>query len=157
MHCAGGMMNQGSTPITVTEGLTADHVRLDELFDQACDHVGLGDYERACTAFGDFAKGLGHHIAVEERFLFPIFDARVVAGGPTNVMRHEHRRIEQLLALADASLRASDPVTFATEAAELAAILRAHNLKEERILYPHTDAVIQDGEGADIVAILQRG
>jgi len=32
--------------------------------------------------------------------LFPIFDARVVAGGPTSVMRHEHRWIEQLAARA---------------------------------------------------------
>jgi iron-sulfur cluster repair protein YtfE (RIC family) len=151
------MINQGSIASSVSRRLTVDHMRLDGLFDQACELVGRGDFAGAGAAFGEFASGLGHHIAVEERFLFPIFDERVVAGGPTLVMRHEHRKIEQLIALAGASLRASDPVTFATEAAQLAAILQAHNMKEERVLYPHTDAVLSDEESAGIVDVLLRG
>jgi hemerythrin superfamily protein len=72
-------------------------------------------------------------------------------------MRHEHRAIEQLIARASASLAAADAALFATEAAELAAILEAHNLKEERILYPRTDATLDDNERAGLIAALGLG
>ena len=140
---------------TVSRHLTADHERLDALFDEACTCVGKGDFVGAIGAFHTFAHGLQHHIDIEERFLFPVFDARVPMRGPTTVMRHEHRSIEQLLALATASLRAHDAAQFGTEAAELAALLRAHNLKEERVLYPRTDAALDDAERAELVTALE--
>ncbi|HEX8954354.1 MAG TPA: hemerythrin domain-containing protein, partial [Polyangia bacterium] len=82
-------------------------------------------------------------------------DARVPMRGPTTVMRHEHRSIEQLLALAAASLQARDAEQFATEAAELSALIRGHNLKEERIIYPATDGALDDGERAELLAALE--
>jgi hemerythrin superfamily protein len=157
MHCVAGMMNQDRAELSISRHLAADHSRLDILFDDACSLVGAGDFARAATAFAEFARGLAHHIAVEERFLFPVFDARVYLPGPTTVMRHEHRAIEQLLALANASLAAADAGQFATEAAELAVILKAHNLKEERILYPRTDAALDESERAGLIAALGLG
>lgn len=140
---------------TVSRHLTADHARLDALFDEACSSVGNGDFVAAIGAFHNFARGLQHHIDVEERFLFPVFDARVPMRGPTTVMRHEHRAIEQLLALATASLRAHDGAQFVLESAELAALLRGHNMKEERVLYPRTDAALDDAERAELVTALE--
>jgi regulator of cell morphogenesis and NO signaling len=140
---------------TVSRHLTADHARLDAMFDDACTRVGAGDFIGAIGRFHAFSHGLQHHIDVEERFLFPVFDARVPMRGPTTVMRHEHRSIEQLLARAGASLRAHDAAQFATDAAELAALLQAHNLKEERVLYPRTDSALDDAERAELVTALE--
>ena len=140
---------------TVSRPLTADHERLDALFDEACACVGKGDFAGAVGVFHNFAHGLQHHIDIEERFLFPVFDARVPMRGPTTVMRHEHRSIEQLLALATASLRAQDAAQFGSEAAELAALLRAHNMKEEHVLYPRTDGALDDAERAELVTALE--
>jgi hemerythrin superfamily protein len=151
------MMNQGSAEISVSGHLTADHRHLDDLFDQARTLVAAGDLGAARSIFERLVSGLRHHIAVEEKFLFPAFDARVAVPGPTTVMRHEHRKIEQLMASASAALESGDADGFAGEASELAAILHAHNLKEERVLYPRTDAALDDAERAELVAALERG
>jgi iron-sulfur cluster repair protein YtfE (RIC family) len=150
------MIAKGHAPDrTVSRHLVADHARLDALFDDACDRVGGGDFVGASGVFHAFAHGLQHHIDIEERFLFPVFDARVPLRGPTTVMRHEHRAIEQLLATAGASLKARDAGQFATDAAELAALVKAHNLKEERVVYPQTDAALDDAERAELVTALE--
>ncbi len=140
---------------TVSRHLTADHARLDQLFDDACSRVGAGDFLAAIGLFHAFANGLQHHIDVEERFLFPVFDARVGMRGPTLVMQQEHRAIERLVAQATAALQARDAEGFATTAAELAAILSAHNQKEERVIYPRTDAALDDAERAELVTALE--
>lgn len=149
------MMTNGNAVTAVSTELTADHARLDALFDDACRSVGANDFARATPAFAEFARGLAHHIGVEESFLFPALDARVRTPGPTTVMRHEHRAIEQLLTLAAASLAARDAATFGADAAELAAILAAHNMKEERVLYPRSDAALDPTERAAVVAALR--
>jgi regulator of cell morphogenesis and NO signaling len=148
------MMNDGSADLSVRLRLTADHTRLDQIFDDACDLVGAGNCDAARGAFKQFAQGLAHHIAVEEGFLFPAFDAHAHMPGPTTVMRDEHRAIERLLALASASLGAGDAGQFATEAAELAAVLKAHNLKEERVLYPRSDASLDQRDRAQVIGAL---
>lgn len=156
MHCARRMMNKAIGATSVTRTLTLDHQRLDQLFEEACRFAGDGDFARAGRAFGELARGLRHHIDVEERLLFPAFDARVPMPGPTTVMRHEHRAIDELLGVAQAALAAGEGALFAREAAELTALLRAHNLKEERVLYPRCDAALDEQEQAGVVAALAR-
>lgn len=155
MHCVAGMIEKQSASISISQELAADHARLDRLFDDACSHVGAGDFGEAGAAFEQFATGLAHHIAVEERALFPAFDARAGVPGPTTVMRLEHRAIERAIALLWASLRAGDAGRFAGDAAELAALVMAHNLKEERILYPRSDAALDERERARVLAELR--
>ena len=150
------MIDKQSAPTSICQELAADHARLDRLFDDACSHVGAGDFTEAGAAFDAFAGGLARHIAVEERVLFPAFDARAGMPGPTTVMRIEHRAIERAMAVAWASLRAGDAGRFASDAAGLAALLSAHNLKEERILYPRSDAALDESERARVLAELRR-
>lgn len=157
VHCRDGMIEIKPSPDSlVSRHLEADHARLDALFDDACSKAGAGDFVSAIATFHDFDQGLRHHIDIEERLLFPAFDARVPMRGPTTVMRHEHQSIKQLLILAAASLAAHDAAQFGGQAAELAAILRGHNMKEERVLYPRTDAALDDDEHARLIAALER-
>lgn len=157
MHCVGRMIDEAHGATSVTSKLTFDHDRLDRLFDKAGQLAESGDFEGARRAFADLARGIAHHVEVEERWLFPAFDARVRMPGPTTVMRNEHRAIEELLAVGQAALDAHEGGMFARESAELAALLRAHNVKEERVLYPRCDAALDEREQAEIVRALERG
>jgi len=75
-------------------------------------------------------------------------------GGPTGVMRAEHREIEALLeALADV-------VGLKGRAAEslreqLQAVLGAHNMKEENVLYPGIDRLLGKQESDALVRRIQ--
>jgi hemerythrin superfamily protein len=156
MHLRNRMRDESEREPTISSAFTRDHCRLDVLFEDARRLGSADNFGGAAAAFRRFAYELGRHIAAEEKQLFPVFDARARMPGPTTMMRHEHRELERLTALAVASLEREDGGTFAAEAAALAALLDAHNLKEERVLYPRTDAVVDESERADLLAALQR-
>jgi len=156
MHLRHRMRDQRDRERNISCEFTRDHCRLDVLFEDARRLATADNLGGAAGAFRRFAYELARHIAAEEKQLFPLFDARAGMPGPTRMMRHEHRELERLIALAAASLEREDAATFAIEAAALGALLGTHNLKEERVLYPRTDAVIDESERADLVAALQR-
>jgi iron-sulfur cluster repair protein YtfE (RIC family) len=141
---------------TVTAYLTADHRRLDELFDRACEHCGLGALILARDLWAELDKGLRRHIALEESTVFPTFLERTGIAGPLDVMRHEHRLIETLLRAAGQALADDDTAGFAQAAGDLRQVLQAHNLKEERVLYPKTDAALTRAEQQHLADQLAR-
>jgi hemerythrin-like domain-containing protein len=61
-------------------------------------------------------------------------------GGPTFVMRNEHRQIGQLLEAIHQKVVDQNPDSDQEEAA-LLNLLGSHNMKEERVLYPSIDQV----------------
>jgi uncharacterized protein (DUF2249 family)/hemerythrin superfamily protein len=142
---------------SVTQALAWDHDRLEDIERRAFEARQAGDYEAAREAFAEFDFGLRRHIRFEEEILFPTFEqwsGLPPHGGPTGVMRAEHRGIEALLeALADA-------VGLPGRAAEtlqdqLAGLLQGHNLKEENILYPGIDRLLKADESDAIVRRIQ--
>lgn len=141
---------------TVTAYLTADHRRLDDLFHKACEHCGLGALMLARDLWAELDKGLRRHIALEESTVFPTFLERTGIHGPLEVMRHEHRQIESLLESARAALAQDDTAGFSRHAAGLRQVLQAHNLKEERVLYPKTDASLTRAEQQHLADTLSR-
>lgn len=125
---------------TVTEYLSWDHDRLDALLADVQRMVEDGELERADHTFAEFFEGLRRHIRIEEEVLFPEFEARTgVTQGPTRVMRHEHRQIEEALEAMREALDRADAAAFRAGDARLLEVLSPHNAKEERILYPTTD------------------
>ncbi|HEY8492702.1 MAG TPA: hemerythrin domain-containing protein [Myxococcota bacterium] len=144
-----------STPegATITDLLSADHRRLDDLLADAKQALRAGEPARAVEPFTAFREGLERHIVVEEEQLFPVFEELTgIVNGPTGVMRSEHAELRRLLAeIADGIARAAQDAAAASTGAgdpshglaqplaSLTALLFAHNGKEERILYPATD------------------
>jgi iron-sulfur cluster repair protein YtfE (RIC family) len=116
-----------------------DHDRLDALFAEY-RAMKRTDYDRAKVCFKQFKFGLQRHIVWEEQILFPLFDrkAGLSEGGPTTVMRAEHRQIADRLEAIHQKVQARDPETDREEEA-LLKVLIAHNDKEEAILYPMLD------------------
>lgn len=140
----------------VNEALSWDHDRLEEIESRAFAHFEAGDATAAREAWAEFALGLRRHIAFEEAILFPAFEQGTGMspdGGPTGVMRHEHRRIEELIdAVAAAFAGSGSPQT---PRAELHRVLGEHNMKEEQILYPMTDSCLSPEKRDELMERIQ--
>ena len=141
----------------VTEALVWDHARLDALEAAAFEARARGALAQAREIFTDFAHGLRRHIDFEEQLLFPEFDARCHLegeNGPSAVMRAEHRTIMSLLLVMEREI--DDPeAPVELSRAELRQIQRDHDLKEERILYPALDRMLDEEEGDRMVDRIQ--
>ena len=131
---------------TITAFYEEDHNRLDELF-KTFQTMKRSDFAKAKAAFKEFKVGLQRHIVWEEDLLFPLWEEKtgMSEGGPTFVMRHEHRQIGQLLEAIHDAVSADNPGSDQEEQM-LLTVLSSHNMKEERILYPSIDNVINADE-----------
>lgn len=122
-----------------------DHDRLDELF-KNFQTLKSSNYSKAKEYFKEFKHDLQRHIIWEEDILFPIFEKKTgIVAGPTNVMRTEHRQIKECLELIHDKVKKQDPNSDDDEQ-KLLSILKSHNLKEENVLYPAIDGLINETE-----------
>jgi iron-sulfur cluster repair protein YtfE (RIC family) len=129
---------------SITRYLSWDHDRLDGLLSEATRRVDAGHLSDARSLFTAFDEGLRRHIRVEEELLFPLFESRTgMRNGPTAVMRTEHRSIEAELLRMRRGLDAGDASEYATGLATLHGVLGPHNVKEEQVLYPTTDDLME--------------
>ena len=139
-------MSEGKISVTFEQ----DHDRLDALF-TAFQEQKRKDFAKAKEAFVAFKFGLQRHIVWEEDVLFPKWEENsgMAEGGPTQVMRTEHRMIGDCLEAIHHKVQAQDPESDQDDQ-RLLDILKSHNMKEERILYPSIDQVISDQERAEL-------
>ncbi len=135
---------------TITDVFEEDHDRLDALF-QSFQTLKRHDVVKAQEAFKEFKFGLQRHIVWEEELLFPLWEEKtgMSEGGPTFVMRAEHRQIGDQLEAIHQKIAEQNPESDQEEAS-LLKFLGAHNLKEERVLYPSIDQLITPEECQDI-------
>lgn len=135
---------------SVRDYFEKDHDRLDGLFGEF-QRLKRTDYPAAKANFKEFLFGLTRHIVWEEDVLFPLFEKQtgMTQGGPTMVMRHEHRLIKGCLDALHEKVRIADPDSDAEERA-LLGILKEHNMKEEHVLYPEIDDGLAPGELAEV-------
>ncbi len=142
---------------SVMDYLASDHDRLDALEKQAFEARGRGALEEAGGIFREFTRGLRRHIGLEEELLFPEFErlaGMTADAGPTAVMRHEHRQIEDFLLTLERTIGLPDGE--AEQAREsLHRVLFDHNVKEEEVLYPTTDRLLGDAERRALVERLR--
>lgn len=130
----------------IADYLTEDHDHCDTLFAEAENAVAAGDWARAEAGFAAFRHDVLRHFAREETLLFPAFEARTgMIGGPTQVMRDEHDQMRGALEGMAAALADHDARGFLGLSETLLMLMRQHNMKEERILYPMADQALVDG------------
>ena len=124
---------------TISEFYEQDHDRLDELF-KTFQKLKRYDFAKAKEAFKAFKFGLQRHIVWEEDVLFPLWEEKtgMSEGGPTFVMRAEHRQIGQQLEAIHDKVAEQNPDSDQEEQM-LLELLGSHNMKEERVLYPAID------------------
>lgn len=137
----------------VTEYLSWDHDRLDATLATGLAAAAGGDWEQANACVQAFRLGLLRHIDIEEKMLFPAFEERTGMrhGGPTQVMRMEHEGIQECVAGIVSSAERHDADELMRWHANLLGVLVEHNMKEEQILYPGIDRVLDDADRAQMV------
>lgn len=131
---------------TIRGYFETDHDRLDGLF-KTFQEEKHQNFEKAQEAFEKFKTDLERHILWEEEILFPIFEEKtgIRDVGPTVVMRMEHRMIKDVLEAILQKVQRKNSDTDAEEAALLSHLMQ-HNQKEENILYPQIDRLVNDEE-----------
>ena len=141
---------------TIREYFEEDHDRLDDLF-KNFQKTKSTDYAKAKTFFVEFRTGLQRHIIWEEEILFPLFERKtgITSGGPTEVMRMEHREIGQHLEAIHDKVKVADPGSDAEEQ-RLLDVLSLHNMKEENILYPAIDNSVTPEEVKKVFEEMQQ-
>src|SRR3990167_5451034 len=135
---------------TISAFFERDNDRLDELL-KTFQSLKRSDFPKAKAAFKEFKFGLQRHIVWEEDLLFPLWEEKtgMSEGGPTFVMRTEHRQIGQQLEAIHDNVAEQNPDSDQEEQA-LLNLLGSHNLKEERILYPSIDQVTTPEECKEV-------
>jgi hemerythrin-like domain-containing protein len=132
-------------------------MRLDSDLARAREEFEGGRTAQARLALEEYARGMERHIRLEEELVFPVFEARSgMHGGPTALMREEHRSIRVALAMMRDGLDRQDPPGFVAGLKFLQTILPDHHSKEEHILYPTTDQLLTPSERAAFTARLER-
>jgi iron-sulfur cluster repair protein YtfE (RIC family) len=147
----------GTSFTTVTSYLSWDRARLDRALEHAREDVQANRAAAARRALDEYARGLERRLRLEEELVFPVFEARSgMIGGPTGVMREEHRAIRAALALMRDGLACEDAARFAAGLHFMESILPDHHAKEEHILYPATDRLLTLAERTAFTQRLER-
>lgn len=140
------VLDAANTSRDISEYLAGDHARVDAAIPGILDAIDSAAFEAGRTCFGAFRSALDRHIQIEEDQLFPAFEAATgtTGSGPAFVMRGEHVEIRRLLNDIERGLRECDAAAAQRSMRWLIAMLRLHNAREERVLYPMADRTLAD-------------
>jgi hemerythrin-like domain-containing protein len=128
---------------SVVDVLGEDHRRCDSDFAQAEAAAGAGDMARCAGLLKVFRGSLLRHFRMEEETLFPAFESATGSNaGPTQMMRHEHDMMRELVDRMQAAVDAGSADDYLGAADTLMVLIQQHNMKEEGILYPMCDQVL---------------
>ena len=134
---------------SISRFLSSDHAHCDDRFAESENAVAAKDWARAQSALQHFLDGMKHHFAMEEDVLFPAFEAHTgMSGGPTQVMRGEHRQMNEVFAALRDALARQDGNGYLGLSETLLMLMRQHNMKEENMLYPMADQALADERDA---------
>ena len=133
---------------TITGFLTEDHRYADDLFAAAAEHGARREWPACGQKLDAFRAALETHMKIEEEVLFPAFErATGTDSGPTAVMRIEHRQMLETLHLMSAAKTAGDGERFDTLVQDFSHVMEMHSAKEERVLYPMCDRMVETLSG----------
>ena len=146
----------GGHPRTLTARLERDHREIDAILAEVESLARAGEFTPARQAFATFRRRLDGHIEAEEEILFPVYEQLSACEGLTSVMLGEHANLRRLTGTITQSLETADVSASVQAILALARLLAAHNKKEERFLYPDSDAAFElDAERDVLVARIE--
>jgi iron-sulfur cluster repair protein YtfE (RIC family) len=136
---------------TVTGFLTQDHREADNLLAAAGRHGAQREWRACAGELSSFRAALETHMQLEEQVLFPAFErATGTDSGPTAVMRAEHRQMLEALGAIESAAAATDSDHFDSLFRSFTTFMDAHSMKEERILYPMCDRMLDTLTAAEL-------
>ena len=141
--------------VSIQAAFAADHADLDRSFERFRNLKTI-DFARAKVAFHAFRHDLCHHMRREEEVLFAAIERRLGSqSGPTAVMHAEHRRILRALDRLEAKIE-SGTADCGEEEATLIELLETHDFKEEKVLYPMIDRILDAEERRRLLGDLEQ-
>lgn len=139
---------------TVGQSLEHDHHLIDGQF--AAFAQALAEDRIDTASLSAATEALRHHIWVEEQLHFPpLREAGLF--GPVLVMLREHGEIWNLLDRAAAQAAQGSVADLDQTWHSLAELLTAHNAKEEQILYPSGDQILDEPTARAVATALATG
>jgi len=142
---------------TIVQTFSYDHSRCDQLFAKAEECVAKKDWECANTYFAKFRSAMERHFRMEEEVLFPTIEERMGQIGPVRVMRMEHQQMRDLFVEMQDSVTQQDSEEYLGLSETLLMLMQQHNGKEEHMLYPMGDRVLQHDASSIIEKMRQNG
>ncbi len=128
---------------TIVQTMTEDHRRCDRLLARVESAAEGGSRDEVATSAREFIAAMEQHFQLEESSLFPALEsAAPFSAGPAGVMRMEHRQMRQLLEELEAAVAAGDVQECLGVLETLHLAAQQHNAKEEAILYPMADQLL---------------
>lgn len=149
-----GVIMGGVTGNSPGQRLEHDHHRIDDEFARFAGSLSGSAVDR--EAFDGAALALRHHIYVEEVHHFPVVKASGLMG-PILVMLREHGEIWDLLDNVAEALDGGIDAAVKEMWPRLATVLKEHNMKEEKIVYPAGDQQLPAEVAEEIVRELESG
>lgn len=140
---------------TICDYLMHDHKRCDELFVHVEATIAQKDWLEAELAFQRFSEAMLGHLDSEESIVFPAFEnALPDAASPIAMLRMEHQRIKGIVARMEDALCRQNHGDLILHAETFTILMQQHSMKEEDMLYPLLDRILQ-GNTQHIVSALQ--
>lgn len=140
---------------TLARALEREHREIDGGIEEFTAALTGGDADPAPLVRA--MNGLRRHIYLEEEFLFPPLKANGLVM-PIFVMLREHGELWDAMDALDALLASGAEATTVQNACrELLARLDSHNSKEEPIIYPQADGVLEPDATARLHEFLDEG
>lgn len=140
-------LNRAETP-SIAALLEDEHHEIDDGIETFLEGLARGELQLSQLTRAGAA--LRRHIYLEEEFLFPPLRAAGMLA-PVLVMLREHGEIWQTLDAIDGLDAAVDPDGLRERCRELLDRLAEHNAKEEPIIYPRGDAVLDADQTAQLL------
>lgn len=143
-----------------TETLKEEHEIIEKLLDildTACEKIEnnekipSGFFEKVLDFIRVFADSC-HHVK-EEEVLFPAIEKKGISkeGGPIGVMLEEHEIGRSFVKGLEEAVKRNDNEAIVKNARGYVELLRQHIPKENDILYPIADEVIDEKENEELV------
>jgi hemerythrin-like domain-containing protein len=135
--------------------LSTDHKSCDNSFAEFENATYKGDVEGAKTALLKMTKEFEEHFGMEEKVLFPTFEAKSgMSCGPTEVMRREHEQLRFNLGMLQKAVDKGDKQQILGLCESFNILTQQHNSKEEQILYTMCEQVLS-AESDEVIAKMQ--
>lgn len=144
-------------PSAITAFMMRDHAKIGGMA-QRFVLLKEADPPAAGRLFSQLKMKLLRHMAWEEEVLFPLFEEKsgLSIFGATSSIRAEHRQIRNLLGHIDRAFkRKSGKDTHLLEQT-LISLLKTHDKKEDEIVLPWVDRVVEEDEKGDLVSMMTR-
>lgn len=139
------------TDDTLRAFMGEEHARLSALLDQLLDAFDTNNPAWAASAYAEFERTLGEHLATEEEHVFPVLAKR--APEELTALRADHDEIRRQLAAIGVAVDLH--AVRADDIHALVALLRAHASREDALAYRYADEAVAGDVRSRVIARLR--